>query len=234
MTHFENAVETPSRCMNCKSSEVVKLANGLFYCRACGGYVPSTLAAPSVAFASAAKRGTVESLLDSRVERTARFAASSDTHLKYACIVAASVVGTYSGVTQEIAKRTKRSVSSVENWAHAFWLYVELRKAQTRHFDFQCIRVLWRVLPASTWWLAYDIQRAGYNALSYLNMAAAHKWSGRAMMGEFDKDLHAGLAPLIFSRAVLSFRGLADELAKSRQLTEQQAQAVEMVQEAFA
>ena len=37
----------PTRCPNCKSSEVVKLADGpgvdgLYTCRACGGYVPSS------------------------------------------------------------------------------------------------------------------------------------------------------------------------------------------------
>lgn len=31
----------PTRCPNCKSSEVVKLADGLLTCRACGGFVPS-------------------------------------------------------------------------------------------------------------------------------------------------------------------------------------------------
>ena len=32
----------PTRCPNCLSSEVVKLADGLWTCRACGGYVPSS------------------------------------------------------------------------------------------------------------------------------------------------------------------------------------------------
>lgn len=172
----------------------------------------------------------IESLLDSRVERTARFAADSDASLKAACVVAASVVGTYSGITQEIARRTRRSVSSVENWSHAGKLYKMLRHdCGGYYYDFQRVRDLWRALPASHWWLAYDIQQAGYDALRYLAMASNHGWSGRAMMGEFDKDLHAGTAPLIFSRAVLSFRGLADELAKSKQLTPAQAAAVDAV-----
>lgn len=171
----------------------------------------------------------IESLLDSRVERAARYAASSDAALKYACLVASTVVGTYSGITQEIARRTRRSVSSVENWAHAGKLYKALRKENIQPGKFRFVRTLWRSLPASHWWLAYDIQQSGYDALNYLQNAFMHSWSGRAMMGEFDKDLHAGTAPLIFSRAVLSFRGLADELAKSRQLTAQQAAAVEMV-----
>jgi len=150
---------------------------------------------------------TNEGTIDARIARVVRFGLDSELSLKKACIVAASVVGTYSGVTQEIAKRTKRSVSTIENWAHAFRLYEQLRK-----FNHDVSWCLWRELPASHWWLAYDIQAKGYDALHYLTMAEHHSWSGRDMMQEFKRDFEAGNAPMIRARALLSFRGLADEL----------------------
>lgn len=170
----------------------------------------------------------METLVDIWIERIVANHKSSDTHLKYACINAAQVVGSYSGATQVIAQRTKRSVSSVENWAHAFRLYKELRQIDRN------ARVYWRLLPASHWWLAYDIQQAGYDALHYLTNAYLHKWSGREMMQEYKRDTEAGTAPIVFKRAVHSFFGLASELLKHVQkLTPFQIEAIEMVQEAF-
>jgi len=169
-----------------------------------------------------------EALIDTWIERIIANHRDSDMSLKYACIQAAQVVGSYSGATQVIAKATKRSVASVENWAHAFRLYKELRQEN------KLARVLWRALPASHWWLAYDIQRAGYDALYYLTAANQHDWSGREMMQEYKRDMEAGTAPIVFRRACLSLFGLASELLKHvKQLTPFQLEAVEMVQEAF-
>lgn len=176
-----------------------------------------------------------ESVVDRWVERAIEHYGNSDMQLKMSCIVASAVVGTYSGGAQVIAKAINRSVSTVENHAHAGKLYKALRRDAVTSIAFRHVRNLWRALPASHWWLAYDIQQAGYKALNYLAMADFHGWSGRAMMGEFDKDLHAGTAPLIFSRAVLSFRGLADELYKRpNSLTDRQLAAVCEVLDAFA
>lgn len=170
-----------------------------------------------------------ESQLDARIARVVRYDLNSDLSLKYACLGAETVVGTYSGVTGEIAKLRKRSVATVENWAHAARLYKTLRKT-----DRKIARHLFRELPASHWWLAYDIQVKGYDAGHYLLKAFQHSWSGRAMLGEFDKDMQAGNAPLIFRRACVTFYGLAVELSKQhKQLTKEQFKAVEAVQKAF-
>lgn len=172
-----------------------------------------------------------EGIIDKRIKQTVEWSKTSDTHLKYACIAASPIVGTYSHATKMIAEQRNRSVATVENWAHAHWLYVELR----RNPDY-CYwsRRLWRELPASHWWLAYDIQVKGYDAMHYLNLAYGHKWSGRDMMQEYKKDMEAGNAPMVIKRVLIAFRGMADELAKSKNLTWQQAAAVEMVREAFA
>lgn len=173
-----------------------------------------------------------ESIIDKRIIKTIRFANSSDTHLKFACISSSSVVGKYDGVTQEIATLTHRSVSTVENWAHAHRLYKETRSNGNR----KTARLLWRELPASHWWMAYDIQRAGYDALYYLMFAFQNRVSGRGMMGEFDKDRNAGNAPLVFKRAKIVMFGLASELIQKHagQLNEAQKIALLSVQEAFA
>jgi len=172
-----------------------------------------------------------ESIIDKWILKAARAETDSDTRLKYACIYASPVVGRYDGGTQEIARLTKRSVASIENRAHAHWLYKELRANGNKPL----VRHLWRSLPASHWWLAYDIQRAGYDALYYLDLSDTHGYSGRGMMGEWNKDREAGHAPLVLSRAVLSFRGLAVELINkhSRQLTPPQRKAATAVAEAF-
>jgi len=171
----------------------------------------------------------METIIDKRIHQAVVFHKGSDMCVKYACIAAAQVVGTYSDATEEIARLSRRSVSSVQNWAHAFRLYKELRKIDA------CVsRSLWRILPASHWWLAYDIQQAGFDALYYLANAATHNWSGRDMLKEFARDREAGNAPLIFRRACLSFRGLADELVKRvNDLTAEQLTAVQAVRKAF-
>ena len=130
--------------------------------------------------------------------------------------------------TEAIAKEIQRSASTVENYAHAHWLYSDLRKnghtARTR--------ALWRALPVSHWWQAYGIHTSGYDAYYYLDNAEANKWSGRDMMFEYKRDREAGNAPLVYSRAVIAFRGLANELMKYK-LTDDQRYALAAAMEAF-
>jgi len=172
----------------------------------------------------------IETLVDAWIDRVVVYHKGSDTHLKCACIAAAQVVGSYSGATQVIAHETSRSVSSIENWAHAFRLYKEIRKTD------RLARKLWRELPASHWWLAYDIQQSGYDALYYLLKAYEHNWSGRDMLKEYKQDRDAGAAPIVFKRVILSFRGLADELSLKHlgSLNAEQIDAVTRVRKAFA
>lgn len=171
-----------------------------------------------------------EGMIDHWIDEAVRFSKGSDTRLKFACRAASKVVGLYSDATQQIADRTKRSVSTVQNWAHAYWL-VEAACVLNMTKAAMC----WKDLPPSHWWLAYDkIHLAGFDALHYLENARLHSWSGRAMLGEFEKDREAGTAPLVFKRACLSFYGLSLELAKQwKQLNDKQRAAVDAVREAF-
>lgn len=150
-----------------------------------------------------------EGIIDKRIRQVVDFSKGSDTHGKYACIAASPIVGTYTHATQQMATQCKRSVSTIENWAHAHWLYVELRRDPDYMFQ---ARRLWRLLPASHWWLAHSIQSRGYEAMQYLLKADMHSWSGRDMMREFKTDFEAGTAPMIIKRALFTFRELGDEL----------------------
>ena len=170
---------------------------------------------------------TNEGLIDKRVDQAIEWANSSQTYIKYIAIAAAQVVGTYSGTTEAIAAQTKRQVSTVQNWAHAFNLYKLLRK--DKH-----MRGLWRKLPISFWWIAWSFQQAGYEADLYLLNADAHGWSTRDMREEYKRDVEAGTAPLQFERVKTTIRGLADELAKRHTLlTPEQIAAVQAVRKAF-
>jgi len=170
-----------------------------------------------------------EAIVDGWIARAIRYDRDSDMSLKYHCINASPVVGKYkNGGTKAIADGIKRSVSTVENHAHAHWLYEELRRV-----NIKIARRLWRDLPASHWWLAYDIQRSGYEALHYLDFACLHKWSGRDMLEQYKKDLEAGNAPIQFKRLCVSIRGLADELLGRREATPAQIKAAQAVQKAF-
>jgi hypothetical protein len=150
-----------------------------------------------------------EGMVDKRINQVTRYVGDSDLGVKLACIAASNVVGTYDGTTQEIAKRTRRSVSTVQNWAHAHWMYKEARKS-----DMQLARLLWRKLPPTHFWRAWDIHQAGYDAMYYLLAAFQNDWSSKGMMGEWDKERLAGHAPLQYKRAVIALRGLAEELLK--------------------
>lgn len=170
-----------------------------------------------------------EGNIDRHIDRTVRYIDGSDLGLKFACIAASPVVGSYDGTTQEIAKRTRRSVSTVENWAHAHWMYSAARK-----INIKVARELWRMLPPTHFWKAWDIHQAGYDALYYLCGAGQYDWSAQGMMAEWDKERLAGIAPLQLSRAKLSFYGLASELWKrQKQLTAKQNAAVDAVLKAF-
>ena len=154
-----------------------------------------------------------EAVIDNWINRVIDYAADSDTGLKYACINASPVVGRYDGGTQQIAKGTKRSVSTVENWAHAHWLYKAIRSNGHR----EVARGLWRNLPASHWWKAWDIHTAGFDALYYLKFAHAHNVSGRGMMAEYQKDRDAGTAPMQYKRKAIALRGICDELLRDKE-----------------
>lgn len=173
-----------------------------------------------------------EFLADAWIARAIRYYSKSETALKKYCILAAHVVGKYeNGATQAIADGINRSLSTVQNHAHAYRMMEILRNSvvNTR------VRTLWRELPASHFWQAWAIHQAGYDAFYYLNNAALHRQSGRDMMDEYKKDLEAGNAPMQFQRGVIALRGILNELLMkhNNRLTEGQRIALLAVLDNF-
>jgi len=169
--------------------------------------------------------------IKTHVELAIKYARKSDAGLKVAGLMAADVVGKYSHETKVIADAVGRDVSTVENWAHAIWLYREL-KLDPDHF--QRVRKLFRLLPASTWWNAYDIQVKGYDAFYYLDKTAEHRWSGRRMMEEWKADLMAGIAKMNFRRARRAMAELAQEiLQQDKKITHSEKSACVLILEVF-
>lgn len=176
-----------------------------------------------------------ESIPDGWVTKAVAAYRSSQLYGKLFAVYAGAMVGKYQeGGTQALAAAILRSPSTVQNHAHAYWLYCELRRNLA---DYHQARVLWRALPISHWWTAYDIQRAGYEALKYLAMADRHQWSGREMIRNYQADVEAatgGRQPVPFTKAVIKFRAMGDEAALYwDELTEKQKTAVRVWREAF-
>ena len=173
----------------------------------------------------------MESIIDGWILRAIKYSDESDESLKKHCIFASPIVGKYqNGGTKAIADGIHRSPSTVENHAHAYFLYRELRA----NGNMRRVREMWRALPASHWWLAWSIQKAGYEAYHYLDFAQLHNWSGRDMMTEYKNDLEAGNAPIQFKRLCVSIHGLAEELLGRAETTTEQIKAVQEVRKAFA
>jgi hypothetical protein len=151
-----------------------------------------------------------ESVIDHWVTQAVNYYEQSDVRLKICGLYAAPVVGTYQrDGTKAIADGIGRSLSTVENYAHAAQLYQELRKNTKVR---KRIRTLWRSLPASHWWSAWQIQNAGYDAFYYLDHADIYKLSGRDMMQEYKADRDAGTVPMLYDRGMIALSGLVREL----------------------
>ena len=72
----------------------------------------------------------IETVTDNEIARAVRAARRSDGSLWVAAFWSARVVGTYRrDGAREIALQAGKSVSTVENWAHAYWLYKALRES---------------------------------------------------------------------------------------------------------
>lgn len=151
-------------------------------------------------------RVDVESKIEHYLDQIKKHQDKSDTSLKQACLIAGHVVGLYNGTTDAIAKRLGKSVSTIENWAHAAWLRAALLKDTEKR---DRVHLLWRELSASKFWLAWDIHKEGFEALHYLEFVYSHKASGKDMMMEFKRDRDNGIAPLQVPRAKRTLKALA-------------------------
>jgi len=172
-----------------------------------------------------------EQEIENSIKRIGVYLEKSDKNMRMVALLCANVVGKYSSVTQNIADRYQRHVSTVENWAHAGQLLLELIKEnRTRRRAV----ALWKSLSISHWSRAWEIQNAGYRGFYYLNMAAGNRLSGRDMTENFKTERESGIAPMLFDRGMTALVNLAFELSKEPEYTtlpENKQKILDMIRE---
>lgn len=117
-----------------------------------------------------------EQVIEREIDWCVQAARTSSTTLWVACYFAYRVVGVYqTDATAEIARRAGRSPSSVENWAHAFEMYAELR----RFGSSSEVRALRKALSPSHFWRAWEKQRkfslSNASVIRYLRQMVDYK-----------------------------------------------------------
>jgi len=94
----------------------------------------------------------IEDITDNEISRAVRASRRADGNLWVAAFWSARVVGTYQRHgAAEIARQAGRSVSTVQNWAHAYWLYKALRESSEH------VPNLRKALVISHFYAAYDM-----------------------------------------------------------------------------
>ena len=133
-----------------------------------------------------------EVLTETDIDRVVSASRRSDGNLWVAGFYAARVVGTYAEAgTREIADRTGKDPSTVENWAHAWDLYNEIRNG----INSGTARTLRKTLTLSHFSNAWELRRKYDLSLEVITdhleqiviyREQGHKWSSEALRQEVD------------------------------------------------
>ena len=120
-----------------------------------------------------------EAIIERDIDRAVAASRKADCNLWIAGFFAARVVGMYQNSgTIEIALRAGKSPSSVENWAHAWQMYDELRSFG----DVSELRELRKRFTPSHFWTMWDLKnKYGYGtkkAIHYFNQLTDYKENG--------------------------------------------------------
>jgi hypothetical protein len=136
--------------------------------------------------------------IEDRIERDIARAVSAsrkgDVALWIAGLFAARVVGAYQvDATREIARQAGKSVSSVENWAHGYELYCELRSQLRKARD---LRLLGRDLTlthfSKMWELKRKYELNCQDCWNYLIQMAVYKFQGHPYsVVELEREVEA-------------------------------------------
>lgn len=97
-----------------------------------------------------------EDLVERDIDRAVAYSKKADGNLWVAGMYAARVVGKYSGGTEEIHKRSGKSISSIQNWAHAYEMLVLVLKNSQLTGNWGFVRENWRVLSPTHFWTAWE------------------------------------------------------------------------------
>lgn len=122
-----------------------------------------------------------EDVIERDIRRAAQAARRADGSLWVAGYFAARVLGLYrANAIHDIAQQAGRDPSSVQNWAHAWELYAQLR-SHLRTYDVRRIR---KLLTISHFAVAWELQRK-YNytlekTMYYLMQMIAYRENGES------------------------------------------------------
>ena len=113
-----------------------------------------------------------------------------------------------------IAEDAKKDVASIENYCHAYDLFVDLARFGIA-FE---VRLLRRNLTPSHFWQMWSLRNVSPQdvtlggCLEYLTLAAAHNWTVNHMMTEAREALGLDRPPRKWGTLVRSLRVLAEEV----------------------
>ena len=97
----------------------------------------------------------VEDVIERDIDRAAAYAKKADANLWVAGMYAARA-GRYTGAIQAISERSGKSLSSIENWLHAYELY---RVFMSYGDNSVLVRRVRQRLTISHFWTAWELQR---------------------------------------------------------------------------
>ena len=147
-----------------------------------------------------------ETTADRRITRTAQAIQHGNRNLWEAAILAASIVGEYAeGGTRAIADRAGRSVSSVENWAHAWQLYADLRNQLRTCAELRSLRPELSVTHFAVMWDAvnkWGIVPADVMQLLRWMVSCkqnGERWSVDALRRELDAEYNHDGQPRLYA-----------------------------------
>jgi hypothetical protein len=134
----------------------------------------------------------VELIVERDIDRAAQYGRKSDRNLWVAGFYAARVIGKYTkDATIAISDRSGKSIATVQNWAHAVWMYQALRLTG----NFQLVRHYRRELKLTHFYTLWD-KCNKYNltpekAMGYLQQMLDYRsqgepWSADALAREID------------------------------------------------
>jgi len=125
-------------------------------CPACRRLAVDAATATDHAEESRISMTDIERQAEHWLDRAAQFAQDESRKAWAVGIVAAQMVGKYERYgTKAIADRTHRHESTIENYAHAVWMYRDLRELLGNH-DAHTLR---NFLTTSHFWTAWELQR---------------------------------------------------------------------------
>lgn len=136
----------------------------------------------------------IETIIEHHIDQAVSASRAADKNLWIAGCHAARIVGKYKvNATAEIASRAARDVSTVENWAHAYQLYTELKGSEST----PNLRALRQILTISHFAAAWEMKRKyGYDnkkVMAYFALLLQHKQAGQSYsVNAMQQEIEAG------------------------------------------